>query len=377
MRYAFLSIAAILTCPLFAQDESKISIKTVTLDPVRPARYARSFMDGNRDIHVMGLFKVTKLKDGELLTRAQSDPVFPATALNESEMNTFFSTPGMFMAFNNRLEPVSGSTYTCKMWRSDDDLKTIKEEQAIFILPEAGKVDFGTPEEWAGLFCHRAIIQLEDGSLLMSLYGNFQSDTIKPTNPQSKVETKYKLRAFVATSTDQGYTWHYLSSVAVPVSGHTDNSEGFNEWSMVQLNDGRILAVVRTGHFTPFVTSISTDQGHTWSKPEPVPEFGPGGCDPYLLKLDDGRIAISWGEMVQPPKGDSHYFEDFSKRGDTRRRSRLAISETPDARRWHTIEVTDYDRRSAYSTIFQVGRNRLLYQTDLELYDILIPDSNK
>lgn len=368
MKYFILGILLFIGLPAFSQMAEKLNIAHVTLDPVRPARYARSCQDTEGNVYVMGLFKVSQLEDGELITRAQYDPVFPPTALNEAIMNTFYSCPGFFMALNNRLAHESDSVYTTKMWRSDDDLKSIQETKASFIIPEAGKVDFGEPDEWAGLICHRSVIRISDGSLLATMYGNFENDTIVPTNPQSKIETKYKLRAFVVRSTDMGKTWRYLSTVAVPDSKILDNTEGFNEWTMIQLENGKLLGVIRTSHFSPFVISYSTDEGRSWSLPVSNPELGPAGCDPYLLKLTDGRIALSYGEMVQP-----EHIKDFPRKIDHRRRCRLAISKTPDAEHWEVYDITGYENRSAYSTIFQLQADLLLYQTDLELYKINIP----
>ncbi len=369
ISFIFLFLTGSMT-RISAQAAREISIKPVSLDAMRPARYARSFRDLEGNVHMMGLFRISVGEDGRLYSRAQNDPVFPPAVLTEGIMNTFFSRPGVFIALGNRLEPVSGYKYSLRMWRSADDLKTISEDTAWILLPEAGKVDFGRPGEWAGLFCHRAILQLADGSLITAMYGNFEIDTIRPTNPQSRLETKYKLRAFVVRSTDNGYTWNYLSSVAVPHPELPDDSEGFNEWTMVQLLDGRILAVIRTGHFTPMVTSLSSDQGKTWSVPAICSELGPAGCDPYLLRLGDGRIALSYGDMVQPPAGDIRYFENFHESGDTRRRCRLAISLTPAASHWQAYDITGFANRSAYSSIFEMKPGLLLYQSDLELYEV-------
>ncbi len=373
MKNVIFFLLIFLSCVSFAQKPGEVKIETVTLDLLRPARYARSFQGMDGDVYVMGLFRISVQDDGELVSRVLVDPVFSPVDFNESRMNTFYSRPGLFIALQNRLLHEKDSVYTLKMWRSDDSLKTLAEEQAKFILPEAGHVYFGKGDEWAGLFCHRSILELNDGSLIAALYGNFETDTITPTNDQSKLETRYKLRAFIARSMDDGTTWHYSSSLAVPDIHHPDQSEGYNEWSMVQLNDGRIFAVIRTGHFTPLVMCFSSDQGQSWSKPEVCTEFGPAGCDPCLLKLSDGRIALSYGEMVQPPSNAAGYFENFIENGDHRRRCRLAISTSPDVKRWEVIDVTGFDNRSAYSSIFEMKPGLLLYQTDLELFAIHIP----
>ncbi len=357
-----------------SQDFERINIQQVSLDPVRPARYARSFRDMNGDIHVMGIFKVTPDNQGRFITQVQYNPVFPPTALNEAIMNTFFSKPGYFIALNNRLEFKEKNTYTTKMWLSVNNLKTLEETEATFSLPEAGNVDFGNRDEWSGLFCHRSVLQLPDGSLLASMYGNFEPDTITPVNPQSKSETKFMLRAFVVHSTDSGFTWHYRSTLAAPNTLWFENSEGFNEWSMVQLDNGHLLAVIRTGHYTPLVFCISKDLGKTWSAPVTYPETFPAGCDPCLIKLDDGRVALAFGEMVQPAGASA--FEGPLENHDRRRRCRLAISKTPEADSWQVYNITGYDNRSAYPTIFQALPNTILYQSDLELYQIQIPNQN-
>jgi hypothetical protein len=137
------------------------------------------------------------------------------------------------------------------------------------------------------------------------------------------------------------------------------------------LNDGRILAVIRTGHFTQPVISFSADQGHTWSEPAVNPELGPTASDPCLLRLSDGRVALSYGEMEQPSGDRVKFFNDF-KAGEHPRRCRLAISTTPAAEHWQIYNITDFGDRSAYSTIFEIQPGLLLYQSGMELYQIKI-----
>ena len=144
---------------------------------------------------------------------------------------------------------------------------------------------------------------------------------------------------------------------------------------MVRLEDGRLLGVIRTGHFTPMVASWSDDEGKTWTPLQTPPGLGPGGCDPYLLKLQDGRIALAYGEMVQPPAEDQDsYWKMWETDRDLRcRRCRLAISTDRTGQGWQTLDVCDYDLRSAYPTIFEVAPNVILYQSDLQLWRVEIP----
>jgi hypothetical protein len=255
------------------------------------------------------------------------------------------------------------------MWYSEDNLKIIREGDTHVLIPEAGKVDSGGPGEWAGLFFHRSMLEMPDGSLLAAMYGNFEQDTIAPTNPRSKSETKYKLRAFVVRSVDNGKTWRYLATIVAPRPGVVDDTEGFNEWSMVRLEDGRLLAVIRTGHYTSMVTSWSSDGGGTWS-PASIPRgLGPG-ADPCLLKLKDGRLALAYGEIVQPSGPKEQYWKDYATQGDHRRRCRLAISPDGMGQNWIASTVAGYASRSAYPTIFEVEPNVLVYQADLEIWRV-------
>ena len=346
-------------------------ITQLRLDQSRPARYARSFQALDGTVHFLGLFKIIE-QGSKVVARDESDPPWGVTALTEGQINTFFSSPGLFLGLLNKVKPQSAGTYLGRMWRSTDNLKTLQEEETLLDIPEAGKVDFGTPALWAGLFFHRAVVELSDGSLLAAMYGNFEQDVTPPTNPQSRIESKFKLRAFAVRSTDQGKTWRYLASVAVPDPAHMDDSEGFNEWSIVRLDDGRLLGVIRTGHFTPLVATWSEDEGRTWTSPRTPPGLGPAGVDPCLLKLRDGRLALAYGEMVQPEADREQYWKQFATKGDRRRRCRLATSVDKTGETWKTIDVSDYGNRSAYPTIFEVAPNTILYQADLELWRIVM-----
>lgn len=347
-------------------------ITPLRIDQSRPGKYARSCQTPDGAIYLLGMFKITEQGD-KVGGRSPSDPPWPATDLLESRINTFHFGPGFFLGLYHKLQPGPDGTHIGKIWRSFDDLKTLQEEETRVMIPEAGNVDYGREDEWSGLIFHRAIVESTDGSLLAAMYGNFEADVTAPTNPHSIRETKYKSRAFVVRSTDQGKTWTYLASIAVPDPAVTDDSEGFNEWTMARLDDGRLISVIRTGHFTPLVVSWSDDEGKTWTNPTTPPGLGPGACDPYLLKLQDGRLALAHGEMVQPPADRDEYFRSYKTRWDKRRRCRLAVSKDNTGQSWQTLDICDYDDRSAYPTIFEVAPNVILYQSDLQIWRVQIP----
>lgn len=76
----------------------------------------------------------------------------------------------------------------------------------------------------------------------------------------------------------------------------------FHEPHCVQLNDGRIMGVIRAHieeddkFFTVYKT-FSSDNGKTWSEFEPT---GICGSPPFLLKLRDGRVVLTYGRRVEP-----------------------------------------------------------------------------
>jgi hypothetical protein len=160
----------------------------------------------------------------------------------------------------------------------------------------------------------------------------------------------------------------------VPDPVGTDDSEGFNEWTVARLVDGRLLGVIRTGHFTSLVACWSEDEGVSWSSPRTPEGLGPAGVDPCLIRLRDGRLALAYGEMIQPDQNNEACREQLAEHGDRRRRCRLAISLDKAGQRWKTINVSSYDHCSAYPTIFELGDNVILYQADLELWRVKIPE---
>lgn len=375
----FLCVAAGMLSATYGQgikpaDRLMIAVSRVSLDSLMPPRYARSFQTADGVVHLEGHAQVSALPEGTL--KAAYEPVnpFPEDAVKAGAMNSFLSKSNNFVALGYRIEQDSSGNFSTSVWKSTDGLTTVIRSRATVKLPEAGKVYYGKNGEWAGLFCHRGIIQLHDGTLLAAVYGNFEPDTVTPANKQSRLETRYMLRAFVMGSDDGGNTWNYFASLAVPKEGQKDDSEGFNEWTMVELTDGRILAVIRTGHFTPPVLCYSRDKGHTWSKPEEQPELGPALCDPYLLKLTDGRIALSYGQMEQPTGDRTAFFDRFTA-GDHPRKCRLAISSTPAADHWHVYDITGFGDRSAYSTLFEMEPGILMYQAGPEVFEIRITAS--
>lgn len=92
---------------------------------------------------------------------------------------------------------------------------------------------------------------------------------------------------------DGGLTWNNHSWIG-------DEPDGFNIMSSsIRVNQDTLLTVIRSREFSPrrdYLSSfISYDNGENWVKlDEPVHDTGSGGSPPALLKLTDGRLALSY-----------------------------------------------------------------------------------
>ena len=283
------------------------------------------------------------------------------------------SKGNLFFAMNGPTEIREPGIYEVKTWRSEDGLKTIREEKAIINVPEGPKRHFEN-DQWNGLFVYRTIIEMPDGSWLATMYGNFAADTLAPQGNDAARECKFMMRTFIVTSTDQGHTWNYLSTVATPHSGEPVG-EGFVEPAITLLNDGRLLCALRTGHHFPLYLSWSSDGGKTWSPP--LYSGFDRGCDPCLITLRDGRVALSWGRRFPEgwsqitEKGDKGNFK-YPGEGYTN----LSISEDS-GETWTTTKI-DKNTGSCYSTIFEVEPNVIFCQVDRWCWRITLkPLNNK
>ncbi len=268
--------------------------------------------------------------------------------------------PGLFIALDGATDYCSPGVYSVRLWRSADNLKTIEGGQSIVRVPE-GPNRQRKQGEWFGLYFYRNILEMGDGTLLATMEGNFEHDTIVPVDRHSKLETPYKIRSFVVISRDQGRSWDYLSTVACP-EPEDPVGEGFGEPSAVQLDNGELLCVMRSGHYSPLYACRSKDAGRNWT--DPVYTGLERGCDPCLLKLSDGRLALSYGKRYPEgwsritPEGD-HARWEYPGEGLVK----LAISADGLGETW-TEAIVGRRMGSCYSTIVEAEPNVVFCQVD-------------
>jgi len=282
-----------------------------------------------------------------------------AEELNRVAERAVLTTGKLFYALNGRTEYVSPGIYKGKAWRSDENLTNLKEEEPIFTIPEGIKPRKDV-ERWFGLFVYRTILSMPDGAWLMTMYGNFEPDTIAPNDKDAFLETQFMSRTIIMTSSDEGHSWNYLSTVAAPLAGEAIG-EGFVEPAITLLKDGRLLCIMRAGHHFPLYASWSSDAGKTWTPP--VYTGLDRGCDPCLITLSDGRVALSWGRRyseswsIISPVGDQERFK-YPGEGYTN----LAISKDGGLT-WDNNKIL-HNSGSCYSTIFEVEPGVVFMQVD-------------
>jgi hypothetical protein len=183
------------------------------------------------------------------------------------------------------------------------------------------------------------MIEDADGNLYQTAYGRYDGDA--------------KRRSVLLKSTDGGQNWAIESTIGYnpDLFPTTDSSyEGFGESSVVQLNDGSFLAVMRTGSWRPMYYARSTDLGQTWTEPQQM-TAGPDqqdvpGIDPTLILMPNGVLAMVTG------------------RSDTR----LYLSADGRGEHWDAPTVVSAGRDSGNAGMVVLDANRLLIVGDKGLY---------
>lgn len=122
------------------------------------------------------------------------------------------------------------------------------------------------------------IVQLPDGTVLMSVYFEFHDER--------------GFQTYLFRSRDNGRTWDDPTLVG----------KGVNETAILALREGTLLAAMRSGKDQGEALSItmSRDQGHTWSTPASVTQVREHPAD--LIQLRNRDILLSYGER-NPPYG--------------------------------------------------------------------------
>lgn len=134
------------------------------------------------------------------------------------------------------------------------------------------------------------IIELADGGLLMPLAGTMSTTD----EPGTGVETD---RCFLLRSDDGGDNWEYWSTVAYDAAGIIH----FCEPGMARLANGTLVCLMRTHHKPQRQDNLwftwSDDDGVTWSPPKRSALWG---YPADVMQLRDGRVLAVYGYRKTP-----------------------------------------------------------------------------
>ena len=196
-----------------------------------------------------------------------------------------------------------------------------------------------TPLGWIRV--QRTLMQLDDGTLLMTGYG-----AIKATGEGVSL---------VFESTDGAHTWSVRSMVHGP--------RGINEMSMARTSDGRLLGLFRENgspsgllQLYPILQAFSDDDGRTWTPlselraPDGLPN---AGADPNVILLPNGTLMASYG------RPDNTVLVSWDGTGRTWDKGDTVFA--------NPVMSTDpgrYHGSSGNTTIQPVGTNYALYWGD-------------
>jgi hypothetical protein len=154
------------------------------------------------------------------------------------------------------------------------------------------------PVETKEPFAYGRIIELESGDVLCPIWG--------------KRRSQEPWRSGVLRSRDGGITWGDHRTIgydadAVPFqkgTGSEIHSAGFNETTLLELPNGRVLAVLRQqgvrGGLRDLYRSISNDGGSSWSSPEQLLVWG---TSPSLHLHPSGTIMLGYRNHMGNPQG--------------------------------------------------------------------------
>lgn len=133
------------------------------------------------------------------------------------------------------------------------------------------------------------IKEMKDGSLIAGVY------------PCQYLDEKGKVMPGGVTfyrSTNHGESWcvqgriPYIVDKNIGPKDEPTVTDGFTEPAFEVMPNGSFVCVMRTGGNTPMYSSISKDQGRTWTTPKPI---APNGVFPQMLLLSNGVLVLASG----------------------------------------------------------------------------------
>ena len=200
--------------------------------------------------------------------------------------------------------------YQLVVHTSTDNGKTSQTSPAPLVVMDAASYARGDDfKRYTSLTICNGIVELSDGALLATAYGNFKTDNV-PIKGFGGKDGIRMYRTYTIRSNDRGKTWAYESTIAYDgVTGQ----ESFCEASLVNLSNDELFATMRTGRYAPLYQCRSLDGGKTWGKPESTHVLGLWNG---LATLENGVLVCAYGWRSVKPGNEAYEeaYVDFMKR---------------------------------------------------------------
>jgi len=149
------------------------------------------------------------------------------------------------------------------------------------------------------------------------------------------------LLSFALYSDDKGQTWRKSADVDIRDLDPNDKF-GADEPAVVELKDGRVMMIIRTG-LGIIAKSHSSDGGATWSRPQPIPGIVAPNAPASIARLPQtGDLLLVWNNSTA-----------------ARDPLNSAISRD-EGETWENIRVLDRGGSLCYTSITAVGERVLL-----------------
>ena len=289
-------IAAVALFPMHALAQVAITPEATTtiVDP-EVGLYATDdqsfrFADG-RIVVEAGVYSLWSYDDG--LTWAQG-PLGPGMGLYKASIDL---GDGEVLSIHRTSIKQPSGLFRATQARSFDGWATNANENATLDTPLAVEPggDNCQLNVGAGLLFHHGLIELPDGRLMATMYGNYWTDDVPAQGYPAECLFR-KFRVVTVTSADGGVTWG--SPVTVAHAGLPLNTqEGFDESDIVMAPNGDLLVFMRSSGYsvppqTPLYMARSRNLGRTWDVPVAVNAFG---VNPNAVVLENGTIVLTYG----------------------------------------------------------------------------------
>jgi hypothetical protein len=158
---------------------------------------------------------------------------------------------------------------------------------------------------------------------------------------------------YAYVSADEGKTW--IRSNLIDLGGHGHHDGAF-ESTLAELNDGRLLMLIRTS-LDRFWEAISTDKGRSWRilRPSTIDASNSPG---YLTRVSSGRLMLVWNRLYLKGKNTTRrttYWRWLSERPCSLERSELSIAfSEDDGKTWTDPAVfLRYETQASYPHIYE------------------------